>query len=89
MHNVDGSFYDFSAARLDGTRQQVLTGPPDAWGGRAVVDWAQRLVRSRSYDPACEAHIPVSRTLDAIYAAAGDGNGRPPEPGPFLATQAR
>lgn len=76
LRNVGGSFYDFAAERLTGTRQETLTSPPDAWGGRAVVDWARRLGGSRGYDRDCETHIPVSRTLDAIYAAAR-ANGEP------------
>ena len=75
LRNVGGSFYDFTAERLDGTRQEVLTSPPDAWGGRAVVDWAARLVRSRRYDPECETHLAVSRTIDGIYAAAAGREG--------------
>lgn len=69
LRNVGGSFYDFTAERLVGTRQETLTQPPDAWGGRAVVDWARRLVSSGRYDADCEAHIAVSRTMDAIYEA--------------------
>lgn len=70
LRNIAGSFYDFAAERLEGTRQHPLTSPPDAWGGRAVVDWARRLVGGGHYDPVCEAHLGVSRALDAIYAAA-------------------
>jgi predicted dehydrogenase/glycosyltransferase involved in cell wall biosynthesis len=52
MQNVNGSFYDFRAEHLDGTSRTTLVEPPDAWGGRAAVHWAQRLdggerVRSR------------------------------------------
>jgi predicted dehydrogenase len=41
MTNVNGSFYDFAAARFHGTQRFPLAEPPDAWGGRAVVDWAR------------------------------------------------
>jgi predicted dehydrogenase len=70
LRNVGGSFYDFRADRLTGTQQETLTEGPDAWGGRAVVDWARRLTEGGAYDPACESHIAVSRALDAIYTAA-------------------
>lgn len=89
MHNVDGSFYDFAATQMSGTHQQPISGAPDDWGGRAVVAWAQRLVQNRRYHPECEAHVPVSRTLDAIYAAAGDGKDRPSGPGPFVTADPR
>jgi hypothetical protein len=47
LRNVDGSFYDFAADRLDGTAKRVLATPPDAWGGRAAADWARRLAAGR------------------------------------------
>jgi hypothetical protein len=31
------------------------------------VDWAERLGRSRAYDPACEQLIATADVLDAIY----------------------
>ncbi len=71
LRNVGGSFYDFLAERLDATRTYVLVEPPDAWGGRAVVEWARRLVDGGRYDAACESHLAVSAVLDAIYDAAG------------------
>src|SRR5699024_12800378 len=33
FRNVDGSFYHFTAERYDGTTTQVLSEPPDNWGG--------------------------------------------------------
>jgi len=50
LRNVDGSFYDFTADRLDGAARRVLATPPDAWGGRAIVDW----VEARRHHPAVE-----------------------------------
>ncbi|NEX93194.1 Gfo/Idh/MocA family oxidoreductase, partial [Caulobacter sp. 17J65-9] len=43
LTNVGGSFYDFEAWRCDGPRREPLCAPPDAWGGRAAVAWAERL----------------------------------------------
>ncbi|HYC75873.1 Gfo/Idh/MocA family oxidoreductase [Brevundimonas sp.] len=67
MHNLGGSFYDFSAEHFEGTARRVLASPPDAWGGRAAADWARRLAAGAPYDPAVERLIPVARTLDRIY----------------------
>src|SRR5690606_30684379 len=47
LRNVNGSFYDFVAERYDGTARDVLSRPPDAWGGRAIVEWAGRLAAGR------------------------------------------
>jgi predicted dehydrogenase len=67
MRNVDGSFFDFRAERFRGTTRETLSEPPDAWGGRAVVEWARRLRRGRRFDPAVEHLVGVAAALDAIY----------------------
>ncbi|HYD75023.1 Gfo/Idh/MocA family oxidoreductase [Ramlibacter sp.] len=68
MRNRDGSFYDFVAERCHGNQRVVLAEPPDAWGGRAVVDWARRLGAGARYCPAIETLLPVAGVLDAAYA---------------------
>jgi predicted dehydrogenase len=67
MHNVNGSFYDFAAARFEGTKRIPLADPPDAWGGRAVVDWARRLGAGGRYDRSIESLLQVASVLDRIY----------------------
>ena len=67
MRNRNGSFHDFVAERFEGNRAVVLSEPPDAWGGRAVVDWARRLGAGERYSPAIESLLPVAAVLDAIY----------------------
>jgi predicted dehydrogenase len=69
LRNVGGSFYDFEAEVFTGTTRRVLSTGPDAWGGRAAVEWAARLAHSPRYDPECERVGQVARVLDAIYAA--------------------
>ena len=70
FRNLDGSFYDFEAHLLHGTRRTLLAPAGDPWGGRMAADWAQALARSPAYDPDCERLIDVAAALDAIYAAA-------------------
>ncbi len=65
VRNVNGSFYDFAAHRHDGCDTQILCEPPDDWGGRAAVDWAERLSRGAGYDPECERLVTVAAALDA------------------------
>ena len=65
--NVNGSFYDFTAARHRGTAREVLAEPPDEWGGRAAVDWARRLAGGARFDPAVEHLVDVAAALDRIY----------------------
>lgn len=68
LRNRDGSFFDFVAERYEGTRTTVLAEPPDAWGGRAVVDWARRLGAGARYEPAIESLVQVATVMDGIYA---------------------
>jgi predicted dehydrogenase len=65
--NVNGSFYDFMTEHFSGTARNTLDEPPDAWGGRAVVSWAERLAESAAFDPAVESAADVARVIDAIY----------------------
>lgn len=67
LRNVNGSFYDFVAERFKGTQRFLLATAPDAWGGRAIVDWAQRLARGGEYDPAVETSQQVAAVVDGIY----------------------
>jgi predicted dehydrogenase len=71
LRNIGGSFYDFAAELYRGCETQVLTSPPDAWGGRAAADWAQRLAKGARFDPEAERLVEVARVLDGVYAAAG------------------
>ncbi|MFL5407973.1 MAG: Gfo/Idh/MocA family protein [Myxococcales bacterium] len=70
LRNVGGSFYDFEACRMRGTAREVLVSPPDEWGGRAAVDWAERLGRSRSFDAEAMHLGATADALDRIYEAA-------------------
>jgi predicted dehydrogenase len=67
LKNVGGSFYDFTAERYRGTARETLATPPDAWGGRAAADWAERLASGARFDPAAERLVDAARVLDRIY----------------------
>ena len=68
LRNVDGSFYDFTAELWRGTAREVLVSPPDAWGGRAAVDWARRLAAGERFDPAAQELVTVAEVLDRVYS---------------------
>jgi len=70
FRDVGGSFYDFEAVRFRGTRRKVLASPPDAWGGRAVVEWAGRLGEGTLHPELGPQLVAVARVLDRIYDAA-------------------
>jgi predicted dehydrogenase len=67
LRNVEGSFYDFAAERFEGTRRIPLAQPPDAWGGRALLEWARHLGAEARYSPAIETIVEVAAVLDRIY----------------------
>ncbi|ATB28891.1 oxidoreductase [Melittangium boletus DSM 14713] len=67
FRNVNGSFYDFTAEVFRGTSRERLAEPPDAWGGRAAVDWVSRLAQGARFDPESERLVEVATTLDRIY----------------------
>jgi predicted dehydrogenase len=67
LRNVGGSFVDFVAERYRGTGCDVLSRPPDAWGGRTVVEWARRLAQDARFDPGAERLVDVAQVLDAMY----------------------
>jgi predicted dehydrogenase len=67
FRNVNGSFYDFTAERFDGTSRAQLAGPPDDWGGRAAVDWARRLAAGNRFDPEATHYVETAAALDRIY----------------------
>ncbi|HEY2739724.1 MAG TPA: Gfo/Idh/MocA family oxidoreductase [Thermoanaerobaculia bacterium] len=67
LRNVNGSFYDFVAERFRGTSRETLSGPPDAWGGRALECWARRLATDRGFDAEVESAARVAEVVDRIY----------------------
>jgi predicted dehydrogenase len=69
LRNVGGSFYDFVLEKFEGTRRQPLVAPPDAWSGRAAVDWARRLGEGQRFDPESDRLTEVAAVLDRIYTA--------------------
>jgi len=67
MSNVNGSFYDFRADHLQGTKLTPLVSPPDDWGGRALLAWAQDVGRGATFDRGSWGHAEVAETLDRVY----------------------
>lgn len=70
LRNVDGSFYDFVAEELRDRGCRTLVEPPDAWGGRAIRRWGERLARGGGWDPAAEEAALVADALDRLYGSA-------------------
>ena len=45
----------------------IVPEPPDDWGGRAAVEWLERLAAGNRFDPEAERLTTVARVIDAIY----------------------
>jgi predicted dehydrogenase len=67
LKNVGGSFYDFVALRYWGTKSETLVQPPDAWGGRALVDWIKQLAVNPDFNSSANQFISSAEVLDRIY----------------------
>jgi predicted dehydrogenase len=67
LNNVNGSFYDFVAARHHGTGRETLATPPDGWFGRAAADWAMRLAAGERFDSDVGRLVETAAVLDRIY----------------------
>jgi predicted dehydrogenase len=68
MRNLGGSFYDFVAEHWVGTSTNVLASPPDAWGGRALIAWAEQLARGESLSlEEARSFVRSAEILDALY----------------------
>jgi len=67
IRNRDGSFYDFEALLVEGRRVTRLAEPPDEWGGRALIAWAQQIAADPSFDPEVERLLETAALIDAIY----------------------
>jgi predicted dehydrogenase len=69
FHNVNGSFYEFTAARFRGSRRELLA-CPQVWSGSAAVDWSQRLANGEGFSNDIEYLTHVAAAIDAIHANA-------------------
>jgi predicted dehydrogenase len=67
LTNVAGSFYHFAASLNVGTTRTALAAPPDEWGGRAIVRWAEQLADGAGFDRAAEDLVTVAQVLDRVY----------------------
>jgi predicted dehydrogenase len=67
LKNINGSFYDFHALRYWGTKTEILAGPPDDWGGRALIRWIRNLAANTGFNKEAECYLPSAEIIDKIY----------------------
>jgi predicted dehydrogenase len=68
LRNIDGSFFDFVTESFRGTQREILSEPPEDWGGRAVLDWLDRLGRNNHFDPRAEQYAASAAIVERIYS---------------------
>ena len=67
FENVNGSFYDFKTSFCQGTQREIISSPPDSWGGKAIENWARQLQISNSFHPDALQYLSSSQLIDEIY----------------------
>ncbi|HEX2967734.1 MAG TPA: Gfo/Idh/MocA family oxidoreductase [Bacteroidales bacterium] len=67
FYNVNGSFYDFEAVICHGTSREIISKPPDDWGGRALVNWTMELQEDRGFRKSSFYHYNTAELIDRIY----------------------
>lgn len=68
VKNINGSFYDFTAEKYNGTQKETLISPPDDWGGRAGVAWVEKLISGFGYDArTANELVKTAELIDRIY----------------------
>lgn len=67
FRNVNGSIYDFKSEHYKGTRRQVLSLPPDDWGGKDAAQWATLLANKNEYLHETDNYLKTAQMLDRIY----------------------
>jgi predicted dehydrogenase len=67
FYNVNGSFFDFEAAFCHGTSREIISKGPDAWGGRALIKWAQDLREGRQFRSSAFKYYNTAEAIDRIY----------------------
>ena len=67
MRNVNGSFFDFTARLFRGPESELLTAPPDDWGGRAAAQWVAKLAEGERFAGSTDGLLEAARVLDRLY----------------------
>jgi predicted dehydrogenase len=67
VKNTNGSFYDFVGQRYWGTKTETVAAPPDAWGGKALLHWVEKIVANPTYNKEAEQYLKSAEVLDKIY----------------------
>lgn len=67
FYNVNNSFFDFETAVCHGTSREIICKPPDMWGGRALIKWANDLKEGRHFRESTFMYYNTAEVIDRIY----------------------
>jgi predicted dehydrogenase len=70
FQNVEGSFYDFRAEWLLRQQRKLLAAPPDPWGGRALIEFVEKLQVGPHFRSSTHELSRVAAVLERIYQAS-------------------
>jgi predicted dehydrogenase len=76
IRNVGGSFYDFRVELHHGAETRVLAEPPDAWPGRALIDWTHRLRSGTPLGDDLDELPATAAVIERIYGRTGTAPAR-------------
>ena len=65
--NINGSYFDFVLEKMNGRMKETLVSPPDEWGPKAIISWAEELNVSSGFDKSVEEVLKVSKVVDEFY----------------------
>lgn len=67
FYNVNGSYYDFETRFCHRTSGEIISKPPDDWGGKALIAWTKKIQRDNSFNDEALQYYKVAKILDRIY----------------------
>ncbi|HEX2920137.1 MAG TPA: Gfo/Idh/MocA family oxidoreductase [Bacteroidales bacterium] len=70
FYNIGGSFYDFETAICRKTEREIISMPPDDWGGRALIQWTRDIQQNRHFRKDAFKYYNTSEVVDRIYRRA-------------------
>jgi predicted dehydrogenase len=73
MRNENGSFFDFTAELLSGRERRLLASRPDAWGGRAAIQWVEKLASGVRFAGSTTGLPESAGLLDRLYGREAAG----------------
>ena len=67
FENINGSFYDFRSYFCQGTDKELLSEPPESWGGKAITHWAKEVNKNRAFKKEAWHYLQTAKVIDEIY----------------------